>query len=435
MAAALAAAVPCGARGDGPAAGASRRDVATTGGEAVPLGVYWSWERIERLAAFRGMAKWSFVRAQLATARSLHVNTVWVTNLPLGDLRPLLEHCGRERIRLIAALNEILYRNHKGGNPDRYYAAAIPAVVDAARGSEALWAWVLEDEPAAADLRRMERMRETFARIDPGRVALVVTVRQVTPLLPPRTQFGIYCSDLYPFFGPGDPNGPHSAEASRRWYRVAVTELIDAARSGGAVPWVMTQCFCEVWGPWRYDKDGDVIALPGSYAHWVNNNPAHVRWQIWEAVRAGARGYFCFTATPPVTPGSEHLAAPDVPFRDVLVKQPFDAGPAAVINPDGSVSRPGKAMGEVYSVLAPQRPLIARWVPCPAAAALPDAVDAGWFADPLTDRRHVVVVNRDFQSACHVILPAGEGAEPRSLTLSPGDGRILPWDDSSLAPK
>jgi len=154
----------------------------------------------------------------------------------------------------------------------------------------------------------------------------------------------------------------------------------------------------DVWGPRKYDERLHVIGLPGSYVHWVCPTEAQMRWQVWAGLRCGSQGFFCFLCTAPTPdPKTAQAESPKVDWTNVLVKQPTDAGPAALINCDGTATPQLVAMGEAFKQLAPHRVLIRRWVPDEkpgAEAAAP--LSGASFTDPQTKRRYVVVTNDDW---------------------------------------
>jgi len=70
-------------------------------------------------------------------------------------------------------------------------------------------------------------------------------------------------TDLYPFFGPNDPNGPHTDEASQWFFRSNAAAMIQAIANKPVVGWIMGQSFTEIWGPREFDDRGHLIGLPG----------------------------------------------------------------------------------------------------------------------------------------------------------------------------
>jgi hypothetical protein len=123
-----------------------------------------------------------------------------------------------------------------------------------------------------------------------------------------------------------------------------------------------------------------------------------MRWQVWAGLRCGSQGFFCFLSTPPTPdPKTAQAESPKVDWTNVLVKQPTDAGPAALINCDGTATPQLVAMGKAFRELAPHRELIRRWElsqePYAEAAA---PLSCASFTDPQTKDRYVVVTNDDW---------------------------------------
>ena len=92
-----------------------------------------------------------------------------------------------------------------------HYARRIPEIVwDIGEDRAGVLAWALCDEPTGVILDLMDPMRVIFAKADPDRPTLAVSAWPQTPDLIAKTRLTTFCVDLYPFFGPNDPNGPHT---------------------------------------------------------------------------------------------------------------------------------------------------------------------------------------------------------------------------------
>ena len=112
--------------------------------------------------------------------------------------------------------------------------------------------------------------------------------------MPEQTKIPVVCVDLYPFFGPNDPNGPHTDAASKGFFRRNAMKMLDAIGDRPAVGWVMGMCFSDIWDPRRYDDNGHLIGLSDSYLHWRCPTLPEMRWQVWESFRWARRG-LCVT--------------------------------------------------------------------------------------------------------------------------------------------
>jgi hypothetical protein len=231
-----------------------------------------------------------------------------------------------------------------------------------------------------------------------------------TPEVPAQTKLPVVCVDLYPFFGPDDPNGPHTDAASKSFFRRNAAKMIEAIGDRNAVGWVMGMCFCDIWGPRKYDEQGHLIGFPGSYLHWRCPTPAEMRWQVWETLRSGAKGFVCYTLAPEAPdPRTETLPPPDVAWKDVLAKAPTDLGPNALTNPDGSATPQLEELGRVYAQIAPHAELIRRWrLSAAPAVETEGSGQAQAFEDPETGSTFVVLLNDDLHQEQTVTVRVGE---------------------------
>ncbi len=422
--------------------------------DMVPLGVYLSWERPGACARHYGIDRWEDVGKRLDAIAASHVDTLWVTNMAEADLPRLLAECEKRAIRLLPSMSaiegKISWRWADGG---RYYDEVIPRVVKLAGDSPTLAGWVLSDEPSLEILPRMEELRKRFRSVDQNRFCLVVSMWPQTPEVPKQTTLPVVCVDLYPFFGPRDPNGPHTDGSSRHFFRSNARRMVEAIGQRDVVPWIMPMCFSDIWGPRRYDDRGHLIALPGSYMHWRCPTLAEIRWQIWETIRSGGKGVIFYTLAPEAPDAkTESLPPPDIAKQNdkiILAKEPTDLGPNALTNPDGTATPQLEEIGRAYRLIAAHKQLIRRWRRTDRPAATVESPVAGQcFLDPTTGKYYVVVVNDDFhrEQIAEIRLQAGatgladivrnrpiELQEPDSadrsrfgrLTLAAGEGAIL----------
>jgi hypothetical protein len=330
-----------------------------------------------------------------------------------------------------------------------YYAKVIPRLLEAAGTSETLVGWVLSDEPHAKHFPRLETLRRQFAALDPNRFCTAVTMWPQTPEILSAVTIPVVCVDLYPFFGPADPNGPHTDAASKSFFRRNAAKMIESIGDRNAVGWVMGMCFSDVWGPRKYNDDWHMIGLPGAYLHWRCPTLAEMRWQVWETLRSGAKGYVCYTLAPEAPkPENATLEPPKVKWTDVLAKEPTDMGPNALTNPDASQTPQLRELGRVYAQLTPHLKLIRAWTRTAEPILETDApgrVQA--FAVPERTGRYAVLVNDDLQTPQTIAIRVGEkadrvrnlrtgkdlpltrdfagGSATATVDLEPGDGAIL----------
>jgi hypothetical protein len=286
-------------------------------------------------------------------------------------------------------------------NEGKYYNEVVPRVVRLAEDSKTLIGWVLSDEPTAEMLPRVEQLRKRFRDADPSRFCLVVSMWPQTPLVPAQTDLPVVCVDLYPFFGPNDPNGPHTDAASRAFFRKNARRMVEAIGEKDAVPWVMGMCFSDIWGPRKYDSQWHLVGLPGSYLHWRCPSLAEMRWQVWETLRSQCKGIFIYTLAPEApNAATASLPPPDVEWKHVLATKTTDLGPNALTNPDCSPTAQLVELGRIYDLIAPHKSLIRRWQP--NAASMATVTEPGQiqcFVDPADGRRYALLVNDDLRES------------------------------------
>lgn len=414
----------------------------------MPLGAYLSWERPPELARMRGIDRWDDVAGRLDLLVQNSVDTIWVSNLLEEDLPRLIHECEKRGLRLIALTTNLEIRAPGRAEAGLdYYRPHIARLVKTAGDSKALAAWVISDEPENHLHPFFEQVRQLFGQFDPNRPAITVSTPRETPNLPLHSKVPVLCVDPYPFFAAGDPNGPHTEAQSIQYYRQTIEAMMKAIGDRPTAGWVMGQAFAEIWGPQKYDQNGRLIGLPGAYLHWRCPTPAEVRWQIWEAFRAGGKGMFFFTATPMWdNPANASLPSPDVAWKEVFAKEPTDVGFSALTTPDGSATPQLKEMGKVFGLLKPHGPLIVRWkADSMEGIAVSQGISAGCFIDPDQGGQYLVLVNDRLthENTAKVKLPAGvrrveeitqgkritptADSEGRlfSLLLRPGEGAIL----------
>lgn len=416
----------------------------------VPLGVYLSWERIGANAQAAGVTPWADAVKRLDALQANHVNLLWVTNMAEAELPRLLDECGRRQIRLLPTLDSIEAKvDWRWSAGSTYYDKLVPQVVATAGASPTLAGWVLSDEPLLEHIPRLKALQARFRELDPARFCTAVTMWPQTPTVARETTLPLICVDLYPFFGPNDPNGPHTDDASRSFFRRNAAAMIEAIGERRAVGWVMGMCFSDIWGPRRYDERGHLVGLPGSYLHWRAPTLAEMRWQVWETLRSGAKGFVSYTLAPEAPDAATAtLPAADVEWKSVLAKEATDLGPNALTNPDGSATPQFEELGRVYARLAPQLELLRQWQrlrePLVEASA-GGQVQA--FCEPASAGLYAVVVNDDLQQEQTVALRFGEtvtgvrdvlanqpleliqdfagGSSTLRLRLAAGDGTLL----------
>ena len=350
-------------------------------GSSFPLGVYWPWERTEGLAKRNGLEKWAFVERCLDQLKSRRVRR-GVGGEP-GHPRPARpgpadRGPGDEaRARVGASCTTT---STGGGTTGAIWRRSRSGPWRPPAIRPAVLAWALCDEPRRDLVGEMETFRRKFVEWGAKQPAVVVTMWPDSPVYAERTGFGAVCTDVYPFFSAGNPNGPNTPAASRAWYRRHAQITAGAAQKAGRTPWIMPQCFVEIWGPWKYDERLDAVLLPGAILHWRQPTVGEARWQVWSAVGAGVRGFFWYVYLPPPAdqPEAKPYVGPTFPPA-LAAKEPTSAhGPGGLLRPDGSATPEYLAAAEAFAALKPLVPLlrapcrpIRRWArsPRPAGSA------------------------------------------------------------------
>jgi len=418
----------------------------------VPFGVYLGWELPSHCAAYSGIERWEDICRRLDVCVENHVNTLWVTNMSEEDLPGLISECQRRDLKLIVSMASIEGKiKWRWDNEGAYYNTTIPRVVKLAGSSKALVGWVLSDEPTEEDLPNMEILRQQFRKLDPDRFCLVVTTWSRTPPVPKETNLPVVCTDLYPFFAPDNVNGPHTDVTSQSYFRNNALKMVDAIGEKNAVPWVMGQCFVEIWGPYRYADNSRLIALPGAFFNWRCPTLAEVRWQIWETFRCQSKGIIFFELAPlyRCAPETAEIPSPDVSWKDILLKKSVDAGHAALTTLDAKATPQLEEIGKIFQSMMPFEKLILRWKAASQALVTvqPPAL-IQCFVDPEDNKQYAVVVNDNLHSSQTIKLSimsrvdkvvdvihnnreivlssdSSNGTKTGTIELKAGDGTIL----------
>jgi hypothetical protein len=219
-----------------------------------------------------------------------------------------------------------------------------------------------------------------------------------------------FCVDLYPFFGPNDPNGPHTPDASRIFYSSNAQRMTTDAGRDGRIGWVMAQCFLEIWGPREMSPDGIVTALPGAYIHWRTPTLAEMRWQVWEGLRLGVKGVFFYTLLGEAEGNLQAKPPKDANLQPILVKKATRVGYSGLLDRRGDSTPQGNEMFTLFRKLAPHKALLATLSPSSTPwVAAEGGAQIGSFFDRSTGERYAVVVNPDFSARQVVTLTNATG--------------------------
>ncbi|MHB8996459.1 MAG: hypothetical protein ACYC63_14540 [Armatimonadota bacterium] len=372
-----------------------------------PLGVYWPWERVCANAQRLNMDKWAYVDSRLDDMQAHHMDSVWVVNLNIADLGPLAKKLEARKMTLVPALGELHYNIEWRRNNWEYLEKESKRALQAAGESPAVIAWALCDEPRKNIVGEMEQFRQKFIEWGAKQRPVTVTMWPDSPTYARETKFPFVCTDIYPFFADGNPNGPNPANVSKRWYRTQVEMTAREAKETGKTPWIMPQAFCDVWGTWKYDAKGDMVILPGGVLHWRAPTAAETRWQVWAAVGAGAQGIYWYVYEPCVKDNADKPAYTGAAFPATLVEKQERAlhATGGLVRRDGSATPQYEAAAEAHEAVAKLLPLLKGCVPVdiwPVQVSAPGWV--GMLQNPASKRTFVAVVNDDCEKAQELTL-------------------------------
>jgi len=409
-----------------------------------PLGVYWPWERTEGLAQRNHLEKWTFVERCLDDLKAHGFDAVWAVNLGTGDLPELAQRVATRSMRLVPALGELHYNVPWRRNNWAYLEQASRQALEAAGSSPAVLAWALCDEPRGVLVAEMETFRQKFLSWGAKQPPVVVTMWPDSPVYAEKTGFAAVCTDVYPFFSAGNPNGPNTPAGSRSWYRRQAQMTVSSAKKAGRTPWIMPQCFVEIWGPWKYDDHLDAVMLPGAFLHWRQPSVGEARWQVWSAVGVGVRGFFWYVYLPPPAdrPAAQPYVGPAFPPALAAKEATSVHGPGGMLRPDGTATPEYVAAAEAMAALRPLLPVLKGVLPAdqPFGRVSPP----GWIGgltNPALNRTFAAVVNDDTdheQTLTVHLLKPHDVREVRTgqvfhraanntvkVKLAPGDGTLL----------
>ncbi|MCS7265926.1 MAG: hypothetical protein NZ805_13965, partial [Armatimonadetes bacterium] len=424
-------------------------------------GVYFPFERLDWVAQKAKTERWVFVDNLLSQLRyRYHMDAIWVVNISTQDARQLCQLAQKHSLGVFVTPEPVIWWRHLRGKDSAFKIAkhAFEMLGDLS----ALWAYVLVDEARVWEMAQMESIRSELASLDKNRISLMVTMTGDTEGAARYTQFSLLVCDIYPFFAPKSPNGPNTPALSQAYYITCTERLLELAEANGKKAWVMPQVFAEIWGKWHYDKQMNVVIEPNAYWHWRMPTIGETRWQIWQAIAAGAKGVIFFVLFPepnerkPDDP-SEGLiptAAIHPTWPRVSEKLATNAGTALLYN-DGTPTQQLLTIAETFALLEPNRELLWRLRPFIPIAFAISPFRAKSFVDPDSGNAVIVVVNDDTnfeRQGTVTILPPVEKVQDlmkgRDLTakidkvtglmqvafsLPAGGGTILLIDKSATA--
>jgi len=361
----------------------------------MPMGVYLPWGRIISNAEHNGVEKWTWIANSLADMRSHHINTIWVVGLTIEDFRPLIDLCESYEMKLIPDLVELTYSVPVYQNNWTYLEEQARRAIAVADNSSAILAWCLCDEPPVEKVSEMEHYRQLFQQWGAEQSTIAVTQWSATPTYGAETGFEALCVDVYPFFYHGDLS---ITSLSQAYYQRSVTMAVTAALETGKTTWVMPQMFANAEGPWQYTDNYDIEALPGSVVGWRTPTCAEVRWQVWNALAYGMKGFifFLYNGDSDEQPDAPPCDSTAFPPEYYLTESLVLPGCGAFVLPNGQSTPQYETLSETFAVLDTLKPLFLPAVPADSAIGeLLVAASLGSFYNPICKRYFAVLANND----------------------------------------
>ena len=382
-----------------------------------PFGVFWAWERNDFNCKTAGITQEQYAEKELKLLRDMSCDAVWFVHGPGAKdapwFMPMMERYGVKGM-VASELISFYYDGDVSKGLD-FVDRRAANTAKAFSQYKSLLGYVLKDEPLFCSVQHTDYFYGAMRRADPAHEAAVIAMPQQCQTYIEDTQLPVVCTDIYHFGGDKSVWIPHPSRTSRGTYRGAVQNAVAAAEKAGKHVWIMPMVFSSVWGPNYWDRDGRRWALPGSYEHWRMPTPAEARWEVWEAVRGGAKGVLFYLLNDS-RHYTEESIAPDSPDRkrmqrsldeygvvakhgsNVLVKVKKEIDPGnALTKPGGDPTPQFAAIGGAFGAIAPhkRRLLASRRALFPVFFPEGDNVRAQTFEERDAATRIGVLVNDD----------------------------------------
>jgi hypothetical protein len=375
-----------------------------------PLGVYWAGEFVPRGAD--GKHDYAKIGPLLDSLKAHHCNTIWLTHTGAAEAAEFARHAAKRGIYLVASLGELAGNEH-GVRQPAHYRGLPERILKTWGDAPKPIAWGLGDEPRTEYMHQMKGFTEEWARSgEPVTTVVMAGELAAAGMLMKQT---FLCTDIYPFFTAGNPNGPDTISESAAYVHQAGRRALAWAQRNGIEYWFMGQIFQEPWGNREVDEQGNIVYLPGAAAHFRMPTVAEVHWQNWAALATGARGliHFIFTFGE-----QKSLTDPNAKPLPHGVKEKTNSGsPGGMVYHDGRPTPQYTAMGESFGVIAKLTPLLKQIAPVESLAEEQLAFHAkGWI--PPGDI--VQVMKSRTPQKYYVIVANGEvdNPEPRAIPVN-----------------
>ncbi len=265
--------------------------------DVFPTGVFWPWERTPPCADYAKKDLWEFVDSQMQMLSDNGYDTLWFVNIGTSDMQRILPMAEAHKLRVLFN-TDLLHAVYNGADSLDTLESLAWNTFKNIGGASSLLGYIGKDEPLLCDIENMSTFYRLMKQVDPSRDLTVVTMNRQTLTYLRDTPMPVACSDLY-YFGSARTIQLPQPHESQPELTNALESFCLAARLYGKHFWFMGQMFGEAWG--RHWRRGDKLVVePGTYLHWKMPTDAESRWQIWEALRAGAKGMLFYVLYPPI---------------------------------------------------------------------------------------------------------------------------------------
>jgi hypothetical protein len=356
----------------------------------MPLGVYWPGEWMFRSA--NRQIDWARNEPILESLAKHHCNAIWSTHLSAAEGAELARRAARRGIFIVASISEIAgdVSRVRNGDAKRLVDDTLTKWGDAPSPI----AWGLGDEPRTHYMQEMGRYSAVWAKT--GRPLTAVVMAVDIPAAASLMKLNFLCSDIYPFFSPGNPNGPSTMAESAAYVAQAGHRAQYWSRKAGIEWWFMGAIFQEPWGNRELDEHGNIVYAAGAAPGFRMPSPAEVQWETWAALAAGARGVFHFSLFFNVgaakDPNAKRLAWG-------FAEKTNSGAPGGMLYPDGRPTPQYEAMGESFAAIGKLAPVFKQIAPVTTA----DEELLAWHASGWVPPGDIVQV---FRSTANHAVPA-----------------------------
>ena len=386
-----------------------------------PFGVFWAWERNDFNSKFAGLTHEQYAEKELKLLKDMNCDAVWFVHGPGAKnapwFMPMMEKYGVKGMVASELIN--LYYDGEVSKGLDFVDKRAANTAKTYSQYKSLLGYVLKDEPLFCSVQHTDYFYDAMRRADPAHDAAVIAMPPQYQTYLEDTQLPVVCTDIYHFGGDKSVWIPHPARESRRTFRGTVHNAVTAAEKAGKHVWIMPMVFANIWGPNYWDAEGRRWALPGSYEHWRMPTPAESSWQVWEAVRGGAKGvlFYLFNDARHYTeeslaPGSKDRKRMQAALDEygvvakhgsnvlVQVKKEIDPG-NALTKPGGDPTPQFLSIGGAFGALAPhkRRLLASRRALFPVFFPEGADVKAQTFEERDSRTRLGILVNDDIEKA------------------------------------